>query len=462
MKKRLQLAGLILGAAGFFALSGLQYHVAVAAWLYPILFLIIFRRSKSYRALGGLFVACLIAGIIKIHGLLTDDILSNCGLALLLSLLTFIPFVIDKYLHPRFKGLAASLIFPCALVSVEFACSFSPFGTIPSLAATQIHQLELIQLASVTGMFGVSFIMAWAASVAASFLLRQGEPQSRKRLALTVLSTILLIATCGGLRLHLQSCESDTIRVAMPKTRGLDSAYEDFELSLQAALGGKPDIIQFHEAAFVCDDCLPSDLLQSAQAAAKEHGLIILLPMITPDEAGIKNHNKILIINEKGELADRYNKHNVVPFVETSSYTGASPKPSIIDTPLGRMASVICFDLDYPSFMREVGKQRADFIMAPSYDWEPLTSFHTASLKYRAIENGASLVRNTHTGISAAYDYLGNQLVSVNHYRCDEERYVVFADIPRQGVQTLYSLWGDIFNYACVAGLLFFFIRAKR
>lgn len=72
-------------------------------------------------------------------------------------------------------------------------------------------------------------------------------------------------------------------------------------------------------------------------------------------------------------------------------------------------------------------------------------------------------MRNTYTGISAAYDYLGNQLVYTDHYRCDEERYLLVADIPRRGTTTLYSLWGNAFNYACMAALLMFcMLAAKR
>lgn len=462
MKRKLQLGGLLLTATISFTLSGLQYNVPLAAWLYLILTLFIFRSYRSYKVLLVLFLLSWMAGIIKVWGLLADELLANIALSLVLCLLSFIPFLLDRWLSPAFKGITASLVFPCALVTVEFLLSFSPFGAITSLAATQINQLELIQIASVTGMFGVSFIMAWAASCAVILLRQEGEAKERRTLLMALLTPSLLLCCYGGLRLHLQASESDTIRIAMPKTLGRDSAKQDFELSLQAALGGNPDIIQFHEAAFVCDECHPQDLLQAAQAAAKKHHLIIMLPLITPDEEGIKSHNKVLIIDEKGELAAAYNKHNVVPFVESSRYSGASVQPSILDTPLGRMATVICFDLDYPSFMREAGKRRADFIMAPSFDWDPLTSFHSASLKYRAIENGASLVRNTHTGISVAYDYLGQQLLYTNHYRCNEERYVLFADIPSQGTGTLYSLLGDSFSYACVAGLCFFLMARWR
>jgi len=72
----------------------------------------------------------------------------------------------------------------------------------------------------------------------------------------------------------------------------------------------------------------------------------------------------------------------------------------------------------------------------------------------RAIENGFSMVRPTYNGYSYAIDYNGNLLASMDS---DEtETGIMYAEVPTQGVNTLYSTIGDLLGWICVAGLLGF------
>ncbi len=60
--------------------------------------------------------------------------------------------------------LKSYLYFPAAVVTIEYLMSFPPANSWFSLAYTQYGNLPLMQLFSVTGIWGLSFLIAWFAS----------------------------------------------------------------------------------------------------------------------------------------------------------------------------------------------------------------------------------------------------------------------------------------------------------
>src|SRR5438477_212327 len=95
-------------------------------------------------------------------------------LILTIFLLSFtlmvVPYLLDRLLAPRLSllsGQLASLIFPLGQVACEYLrAHFLPYGFFFSPAYTQYENLPLIQLVSITGVYGLSFLMTWFASVA--------------------------------------------------------------------------------------------------------------------------------------------------------------------------------------------------------------------------------------------------------------------------------------------------------
>ena len=67
-----------------------------------------------------------------------------------------------------------------------------------------------------------------------------------------------------------------------------------------------------------------------------------------------------------------------------------------------------------------------------------------------AIENGYSLIRNGYHGVSIAVDYHGKMLSQLDNFTTDER--VMIADLPTEGIQTIYALVGDLFAWLCVLG----------
>ena len=72
--------------------------------------------------------------------------------------------------------------------------------------------------------------------------------------------------------------------------------------------------------------------------------------------------------------------------------------------------------------------------------------------RFRAIEQGVNLVRQTSLGLSAAFDYQGHVLASMDHYSATERTLV--SQVPTRGVRTPYARFGDWFAWASLAGVV--------
>jgi apolipoprotein N-acyltransferase len=137
-----------------------------------------------------------------------------------------------------------------------------------------------------------------------------------------------------------------------------------------------------------------------------------------------------------------------------------NPRPRILNTPYGRVTSVICFDADFPQLLAQAGALCADVVLDPSNDWRAIDPWHTQMASFRAIEQGVNLIRQTSRGLSAAYDYQGRRLAAMDHFQTAD--YAMISQIPTKGVRTIYARLGNWFAFACLAGLILLVILSLR
>ena len=136
---------------------------------------------------------------------------------LLFGTVLALPYLLDRLFVPRVSlgsGLLASLVFPFSRVIGEYLLSFTPYGSMISLAYTQYGDLPLLQVISLTGIYGVSFLIAWFASVG-NWVWEQHIAWPRIRLVTLLYSTTLALVLLGGsTRLAFFSPSAQTVRVA--------------------------------------------------------------------------------------------------------------------------------------------------------------------------------------------------------------------------------------------------------
>ena len=123
----------------------------------------------------------------------------------------------------------------------------------------------------------------------------------------------------------------------------------------------------------------------------------------------------------------------------------------VVETHEGRLATAICFDADFPEFMRQAGQGAADLLIVPANEWREIKDIHMQMAVFRAIENGVPLVRPAASGLSSAVDPWGRILGMSDHFSAGDR--TMTAHVPVGHIWTLYAKTGDVFAWLCVAGL---------
>jgi apolipoprotein N-acyltransferase len=469
-------AGTVLS---LFAVHG-RWDVAPAAWLSGVFLLRYTRTRRPLAGFGGVWAASAIAAVFWLYesGLpVFGPVLLLC---LALSTTLCLPFLVDRLLAPRLAAspVLATLVFPLARVLAEYVnATISPAGNIfGSLAATQHANLPLLQVAAITGSYGVSFLVAWLASVC------NGVWQDRsgwRRLVAAFGVTLAVVLAGGGARLLFFAPDGPTVRVAgvSPSAVVLEqrnAVLADFptlkELAaadparLRPAFAAVADdlfaaseretragarIIAWPEASVgtLADDA-PA-LTGRATAFAREQRVYLVMGVgvLTRTEPYLRNQS--VLVDPDGNVTWTYDKAHPIPGMETL-IPGDGRVPAT-DTPFGRLASVICFDLDFPALARQAGRKRVDIMLVPSNDWRGFGRVHTEKATVRAIENGYSVVRPDTNGLSRAIDYQGRALASADFFAT--HRQVVVADLPIGGARTVYAAVGDLIARASAPAL---------
>jgi apolipoprotein N-acyltransferase len=158
--------GLVFGAALLFLFANGRHTIPVAAWLAPLVLLRFVRAQKTGRGLLVAWVVLSAAWAFQFRGMAPLPGVWYYLLAASYGLVLVGPFIADRILAPRIGGFTGTLVLPCAWVAVEFAVAgLAPYGSWGSAAYSQHESLVLLQLVSVTGIYGVSFLIAWSAAV---------------------------------------------------------------------------------------------------------------------------------------------------------------------------------------------------------------------------------------------------------------------------------------------------------
>src|SRR6185436_8809305 len=151
---------LIVGAS----LLALVTRVAVppATWLAFALLLHATRSMPVGSGLLSLLVASYVALAIGNRGVFPFDGPSYFAVIAIFSIAMVLPFALDRFVSDRLGGVGFTLIFPAAFVAVEFLKSrIMPAATWGSIAYTQYGYLPVMQIAALTGIWGITFAITW-------------------------------------------------------------------------------------------------------------------------------------------------------------------------------------------------------------------------------------------------------------------------------------------------------------
>jgi apolipoprotein N-acyltransferase len=378
-------------------------------------------------------------------------------------------------------------------VSVEYGLHLvSPLGTFFLTPFSQGGALPLLQILSITGMWSITFLIGWFASVL-SYAWEAGFDMQRVGRGVAIYAGVLAsVLLFGGVRLALLPPSGKTVKVAVLTTNvnkefwpeGENTPLDEGLLAGALSTGDRQRVAQ--TMAEINEDLLArtreqaragakmvtwseynagtfadaeTEFLDRARQVAREEKIYLAIPLIVLEMNPTKRPsperlvaNKSVMIAPDGAIAYQYVKHNLLIGWEADRAIRGPRLINSIDTPYGRVASVICLDMDYPSFMRLAGQQGVDIVLSGAIDGTLATKgnpVHSTMASFRTIEQGFSLARAGVYGSNVAVDYQGRLLGTSGYYTANDR--TVVAQLPSKGTRTIYSYIGDVFPRACLA-----------
>jgi apolipoprotein N-acyltransferase len=456
-----------------------QTTMPLAAWLAPIFIIRFARTQRAVIALPVIALVSAIAGAIAARGFFDSPAL-NLISPLMGAVTGLLTYGLDRLLAPRLSSLARTLVYPTAVITIDLLMSFGPNGTMGMSAYSQYNNLPLVQIVSVTGIWGLSFLMAWCGPVVNELWEQGFESRIARRIGASFLVILLAVLAFGNLRLAFALPASQTVRVAglaadRNLSHGLDipshakiAAGTDllrasvraetapllddlFTRTRQEAQAGAKIVSWSEAAGLVLKEDEPA-VIERARAIAREEKIYLQMALVVylrTDHFPFAE-NRAILIDPSGSVVWDYAK-TFHPLGDKAIFAPGPGVLPMVNSPYGKLSTVICFDADFPALIRQAGG--ADLLLVPANDWEPIAELHSRMAIFRAIENGVSLVRPTGNGISLAVDDLGRLRAYDTDYFVTG-KHTLITTVPVKGRPTLYSRIGDSFAYLCVLGLM--------
>jgi apolipoprotein N-acyltransferase len=445
---------LIVGVV-LIAFTFMRYSVPALAWVAFAPFLLVLNErgtlGRHLAVLGALVIAMLIA-VSKMATAGISWIPTVPMFAIPMALSYFVAVAVASMVHRRLGVRWGIYTFAAAVTALTWIqYSFTPGSSWGALAHTQLENLPLIQLAALTGIGGLTFLVALGSGLAAAAWSR-GVRAIRWDL---VLFGLLLGITVlyGELRLARPAPEPSVLvgSVVSPVTHdefngalaNVDTLrrFDDelFTRSARAADHGAKVIVWNELATFVSRASEPA-FVARGQTFAKERGAMLVMAYgVVESLQPFHDINKYRIYLPDGTMGDEYLKRYPVP--GDPDEVGRS-HARVVSFGGVNFAGGICYDYGFPNIARDNAVDGADLAVVPSSDWRGIDPEHGQMAIMNAVAVGLPMVRPVRAATSFATDQYGRVLGSLRADGLSDG--VMVVAVPGKRVPTLYARTGEI------------------
>jgi apolipoprotein N-acyltransferase len=458
--------------------------------------------------------ACYVASVywiaITLHSFTSLPVYQAIGpmllLAAVLALFTAVALAVAVFTAARLE-LPIVLTLPVVWTAVEWIRTYFPIGFPWNLLGyTAYRNLELIQFAEFTGVYGVSALIVFANAVVyvVAFQTCPRRTQAASLGTLTVLITGAFIFGSIRIRNVTARAVEGPLRVAMvqgdiPQSikwdpKFLDSSFTVYREQSAAAARRGADLIVWPEAAaaffFQPEDRYPATFAQDAQyrrlllTLATQAGDPILFgaPALGVEDGRVGFYNRAYLVAPGDRVEAWYDKIQLVPFGEyvplrslfgyfvNRVITGlgdmfAGHTQTVFQVKGAKLGVLICYESIFPNLARSVVKDGAEILVNITNDaWYGESSAPyqlLAMAAMRAVETKVPLVRVANTGISAVIEPTGRITAPTPLFT----RGTQTEDVYWQREVTVYTAVGDLFAEICfvltLAGFIFACFRPR-
>ncbi len=418
------------------------------------------------------------------------------------SLVEYLPFMAITLPLARRAGKLSFLVFPAAWTLFDYLKSLGFLGyPWDMLGTSQYRAIPLIQISSITGVWGVTFLLTLFNAAAAEAIATLGAGKRPRTMPFAVVAATFCAALAwGAVRIAavdsvLASAGTPVVRLALVQQNGdprKDDYRRDFETLerlTDRSLSSTPDLVVWSETAFVAnirrwsaEDPAKEPLaalVRDFLAYQKSIGTWLLTGnddyelVAGPQGEKRLDYNAAVLFSPDGRRVETYHKIHLVPFTEYFPYAKELPQVAallknfdvhlwepgrrrvVFRTPSFSFSTPICFEDVFPSDVRAFVAAGADAIVNLSNDYWSLTHAeamqHAVNGLFRAVENGKPLARAAASGLTCLVDPLGRITARAPLY--EQALLTVDMKLPHLA-PTPYALLGDWFPWVMAALLI--------
>ena len=339
------------------------------------------------------------------------------------------------------------LFLACAGIAGEWLTSFLPLPL--NIGLCQYQNLPLLQIAGITGIWGVSFLLWWANAALMEIALR------RKAAPLGVgVALVLLSLGYGTLRLS-HPPTAPRLRVAAiqdltpEETGDLAPAGAEADraaLTRRAAARGAKLIVWSEES--LGGEFTPASPKDETRLLARH--LDTALVVGYSDDTRPKPFNCAAYLAPDGDVLGPAH-HKIHLYLSERETNQPGHAATVVETPQGKIGLEICFDSCYTNTTRQEAGQGARLIALPNYDPPTprgvLHRLHGTMLPFRAVENAVPFVRADSNGLSQIVDAQGRIVGQSPLFTPD----VLVGDVALgDGRGSFFTRFGDWLAYVCL------------
>lgn len=362
-----------------------------------------------------------------------------------------------RWLLLRGAGWSALLALPATWVTFEFVRNlFWAHGTGGSIAYSQLRFLPFLQVASVAGPWGMSFLLLlFPSTLAAAWQLRREAPKLAVRALCLGIGIVGISLIFGAIRLArpIPGPRVKVGLVASDQPANIDRAgdierlFHDYAAQAERLIAQGAQAVVLPEKIGVVTDANISVADSIFQSLADKTGAVIVVGVVRVPPP--LKYNRALVYSP-GAAVRTYDKHHMLPPFENPLTPGTTLTVMAHGSETWGVA--ICKDMDFTPLLRQYGKAAAGLMLVPAWDFDIDRSWHGHMAVMRGVEDGFSVVRAANQGYLTVSDNRGRILAET---RSDSAPFAtLIADVPAAHESTVYLLLGDWFGWLSIAILV--------
>lgn len=396
-----------------------------------------------------------------------------------------------SFLNPGYAltPLAAS----CLWIGLEYIRTYAftgfPWGL---LGYSQSANLYFIQIADITGVYGVSFLVLLVNFLIAAFLISIKKKKPKKLIFPVCYTCVFIVFTYAygyykieSLGTKLSTADTPIVSLIQGNIRQdlkWDAAFKSKTIEKYIQLSKscevfKPELVIWPETALPFYYGQSHTLSSTVDQCVRdmETNFLFGSPAYLSTGNNIEIYNRVFMLNRFSIISGTYDKTHLVPFGEyvpfgeCLTFLGKltaqagnfdAGEKTFVPLPFNnhKTGVLICFEILFPCISSSFVKNGADILTTITNDaWFGYTAAaeqHFIISVFRAVENRRSIARAANTGISGFIDPVGNILETRPLFK----DLTLTVNIPAFTHLSIYTRYGDIFTFAAMVAICLVFV----